>query len=90
MPLAEVARKLGELGILSVLVEGGGQVHASLLKQGLADEVILYIAPKVVGGPAPSWVGGKGIGKLADAHGLRFTGSPVLVGSDIKLRAVRS
>ena len=55
-----------------MLVEGGGEIHASFLAQRLADEVVLYIAPKVVGGPAPSWVGGKGIASLAAAHGFVY------------------
>ena len=32
-----------------MLVEGGGEVHASFLQYGYADEVVLYIAPKIVG-----------------------------------------
>ncbi|NVB81038.1 MAG: bifunctional diaminohydroxyphosphoribosylaminopyrimidine deaminase/5-amino-6-(5-phosphoribosylamino)uracil reductase RibD [Kofleriaceae bacterium] len=89
VPLKYLAMELADQGILSVLVEGGGEVHASLLASGLADEVVLYIAPKLVGGPAPSWVGGKGIRKLAEAYGLTFEGPPVLVGEDLKIRAVR-
>lgn len=89
VPLKPLAAELADQGILSVLVEGGGEVHASLLASGLADEVVLYIAPKLVGGPAPSWVGGKGIRKLADAYGLVFEGPPVQVGEDLKIRAVR-
>jgi diaminohydroxyphosphoribosylaminopyrimidine deaminase/5-amino-6-(5-phosphoribosylamino)uracil reductase len=89
VPLKALARALAERGLLSVLVEGGGEVHASLLAAGLADELVLYVAPRVVGGEAPSWVGGKGIRKLADAYGLAFEGPPVLVGEDLKIRAVR-
>ena len=51
-----------------MLVEGGGEVHAYLLEQRLADELVLYIAPKVVGGPAKSWVGGKGLASIAAAR----------------------
>jgi riboflavin biosynthesis pyrimidine reductase len=50
---------------------------------------VLYLAPKVVGGPAPSWVGGDGIAKLAEAHGFRFAGAPVQVGNDLRITAVR-
>ena len=89
VPLDHLARALAEQGITSVLVEGGGQVHASLLHAGLADELVLYIAPKIVGGPAPSWVGGEGIGELAEAHGFRFDGPPVQIGEDLRITAVR-
>lgn len=42
--------KLGEAGIGSVLVEGGGQLNGSIIFSKLADEVILFIAPKLIGG----------------------------------------
>jgi diaminohydroxyphosphoribosylaminopyrimidine deaminase/5-amino-6-(5-phosphoribosylamino)uracil reductase len=89
VPLDRLARALGEQGITSVLVEAGGQLTASLIAAGLVDELVVYIAPKVVGGPAPSWVGGEGIAKLAEAHGFRFDGPPVQVGDDLRIRAVR-
>jgi diaminohydroxyphosphoribosylaminopyrimidine deaminase/5-amino-6-(5-phosphoribosylamino)uracil reductase len=89
VPLDRLARALGEQGITSVLVEAGGQLTASLLAAGLADTLVLYVAPKIVGGPAQSWVGGDGIAKLAEAHGFRFEGAPVQVGDDLRITAVR-
>jgi diaminohydroxyphosphoribosylaminopyrimidine deaminase/5-amino-6-(5-phosphoribosylamino)uracil reductase len=89
VPLERLVRELGDQNITSVLVEGGGEVHASFLQMGFADEVILYIAPKVVGGPAPSWVGGRGIATLQAAHSLEFIGEPVQLGTDLMLTAVR-
>ncbi len=89
VPLDRLVRDLADQDITSVLVEGGGEVHASFLQYGYADEVVIYIAPKIVGGPAPSWVGGKGIATLQAAHGLVFEGQPVQLGADLKLTAVR-
>ncbi|HEX5062968.1 MAG TPA: bifunctional diaminohydroxyphosphoribosylaminopyrimidine deaminase/5-amino-6-(5-phosphoribosylamino)uracil reductase RibD [Kofleriaceae bacterium] len=89
VPLDKLARALGEENITSVLVEGGGEVHASFLSYELADELVLYVAPKVVGGPARSWVGGKGIAMLHSAHQLEFVGEPIQLGADLKLTAVR-
>jgi diaminohydroxyphosphoribosylaminopyrimidine deaminase/5-amino-6-(5-phosphoribosylamino)uracil reductase len=89
VPLDALARRLGDEGLTSVLVEGGGEVHAGFLAARLADEVVLYVAPKVVGGPAPSWVGGAGLASLAAAYGFRFDGEPVLVGHDLRVRAIR-
>src|SRR5699024_10629569 len=48
--LEEAATILGDKGISSVLIEGGGNINASFLQQQLIDKVILYIAPKLVGG----------------------------------------
>jgi diaminohydroxyphosphoribosylaminopyrimidine deaminase / 5-amino-6-(5-phosphoribosylamino)uracil reductase len=90
VPLDQLARRLGDEELTSVLVEGGGQIHASFLQADLADEILLYLAPKIVGGPAPSWVGGEGIATLAAAHRFRFVGDPVRLGDDLRFHAVRA
>jgi diaminohydroxyphosphoribosylaminopyrimidine deaminase/5-amino-6-(5-phosphoribosylamino)uracil reductase len=48
--LGDMLDKLYELNIKSLLVEGGKTVHESFLKEKLAQKVIAYIAPKIVGG----------------------------------------
>jgi len=86
--LPALAGKLGESSITSVLVEGGGEVHASLLEAGLADTLVIYLAPKIVGGPAKSWVGGAGLAAIADAHGFVFD-APTQLGDDLRIIAAR-
>jgi diaminohydroxyphosphoribosylaminopyrimidine deaminase / 5-amino-6-(5-phosphoribosylamino)uracil reductase len=61
LSLEAVLKILHSLSVRSVLVEGGAEVHASFLKAKLADELALFVAPKIFGGPAPGWVGGTGI-----------------------------
>lgn len=52
-------RRLGQEGVTNLLVEGGGEVHASFLAQGLAHRVVFFYAPKIVGGSqAPKAVAG--------------------------------
>lgn len=64
--------ELGRRNLLSVLVEGGGEVHASLFADHLVDKVHAYVAPRVIGGrEAPGPVGGTGIEHLTDAVHLR-------------------
>ncbi|MEK6195656.1 MAG: dihydrofolate reductase family protein, partial [Deltaproteobacteria bacterium] len=41
---------LGDAGITSLLVEGGGQVIRSALSAGIVDKVMFYYAPKILGG----------------------------------------
>ena len=48
--LHSVLKTLGAKGILSVLVEGGGRVHSSFLKDKLADRMALFYAPIFAGG----------------------------------------
>lgn len=61
LSLKAVLRILHSLNVRTLLVEGGGQVHSSFLRENLADEVALFISPKIFGGNAPTWVGGKGV-----------------------------
>lgn len=59
---------LGNEGIDSVLVEGGSSLNFSIIKSKLADKVITFIAPKILGGSGSKTpVGGEGFEKLKDA-----------------------
>lgn len=86
--LSALASRLAEENLYSVLVEGGGRIHASLLAEGLATDLQLFVAPRIVGGPAPSWIGGAGVAKLTDAWQLEFVGEPRRFGDDLLVRAV--
>ncbi|MBM4300436.1 MAG: RibD family protein [Deltaproteobacteria bacterium] len=48
--LAGLLRHLGLIGINSLMVEGGAQIIASFLSSRLVDQVVLTIAPLLVGG----------------------------------------
>ena len=64
--------ELGGRGLLSVLVEGGSEVHASFFGEGLVDKVYAYVAPRLIGGrDAPGPLGGKGAEHLAGSTLLR-------------------
>ena len=63
-----VFESLAGTGIHRILVEGGGEVHASVLEQRLADEACVFIAPKIIGGrTAKSPVEGEGSDLMAEA-----------------------
>ncbi len=66
--LAQLFDTLGSRRMTNVMVEGGGEVLGSLLDAGLADELHVFIAPKVIGGAgAPGPVAGRGAEQLTDA-----------------------
>jgi len=68
LPLSEVLDELGRRELCSLLVEGGAEINASLIENGLADKIHLFIAPKIVGGrSAPTPVGGNGALLMKDA-----------------------
>ncbi len=83
-----LAPALAAQQIQSVLVEGGGEVHAYLMNQGLADQLVLYLAPMTFGGAAPSWVGGKGHQTIAAAFQWQFDLEVTAFGRDLRLTAV--
>lgn len=88
--LKVLAAELARREVLSMLVEGGAETHASFLAAGLCDRLILYVAPKAVGGAkAPSWLGGEGVARLTRAHGFQFAGEPRRVGDDLVLELKR-
>lgn len=88
LDLHRLGQRLADAGIISVLVEGGGEIHAYLLQHGLADELVLYTAPMIVGGPAKSWVGGVGVAALTRAPRFVFDGTPVNLAGDLRITAV--
>ncbi len=65
-------KKLGEMGITSVLIEGGSSLNSHALEYGIVDKVMFFTAPKIIGGKEsfPS-VGGKAFRKLSEAHQLK-------------------
>jgi len=71
--LAELAAALGRRGVLELLVEGGPRLQASLWAAGLADRLVWYLAPLVIGGDgAPGLLRGGGATTLAAARALRI------------------
>ena len=72
LDLEAVLRRLAERGVTRLLVEGGGEVHGSFLEGGLADRLVLYLAPKILGGSrARPFIGGDGVQWVRDAHRVR-------------------
>ena len=66
-----LCRELGQRQITSVLVEGGGEIHASFLEKGQAHRVAFFYAPKILGGrDAIRAVGGQGFQTLESAPRL--------------------
>ena len=64
-------KKLGAEHVTSLLVEGGGEVNASFLLQGLAQRVAFFYAPKILGGrDARRAVAGEGARTLAESLSL--------------------
>jgi diaminohydroxyphosphoribosylaminopyrimidine deaminase/5-amino-6-(5-phosphoribosylamino)uracil reductase len=64
---------LGRRGVVSVLIEGGSEVNAGVLDAGLVDKLVLFLAPKLIGGrEAVGLVGGAGVTSVAQGRQLRI------------------
>ncbi|TNE60695.1 MAG: bifunctional diaminohydroxyphosphoribosylaminopyrimidine deaminase/5-amino-6-(5-phosphoribosylamino)uracil reductase RibD [Alphaproteobacteria bacterium] len=70
--LGAVAAALADRELTRVLVEGGGQVHASFLKAGLVDRVEHFSAPKLIGGDGVPAIGPLALASLGAAPHLRL------------------
>jgi diaminohydroxyphosphoribosylaminopyrimidine deaminase/5-amino-6-(5-phosphoribosylamino)uracil reductase len=68
-PLASVIKNLGNQGVMSVLIEGGGDVLGQALDARLIDKVQLYLGPILTGGPVVAFAGS---GAENAANGLRL------------------
>jgi diaminohydroxyphosphoribosylaminopyrimidine deaminase / 5-amino-6-(5-phosphoribosylamino)uracil reductase len=72
VPLRKLLARLAKNSIISVLVEGGGEVLGSFFDEGLVDRVFWYVSPMIVGSTrSRSAVAGTGVAKLANAWRLR-------------------
>ncbi len=66
--LKQLLFRLGEMEMMSLLVEGGGQINGSFLDEGLIDKIFLFLSPKMIGDQQALGIfGGRGITNLKEA-----------------------
>ncbi|MCD6395901.1 MAG: bifunctional diaminohydroxyphosphoribosylaminopyrimidine deaminase/5-amino-6-(5-phosphoribosylamino)uracil reductase RibD, partial [Spirochaetaceae bacterium] len=88
--LQELMKKLAEIKIDSILLEGGGILNYSALEEGIVDKALFFIAPKIIGGhSAKTPVEGSGKKTVGEAFNLvdiavSTIGSDVLIEGSIK------
>jgi diaminohydroxyphosphoribosylaminopyrimidine deaminase / 5-amino-6-(5-phosphoribosylamino)uracil reductase len=85
--LGDLLAKLGELGVQSILLEGGSHLAGAALRGGLIDRCMIFIAPKFVAGTGTGLFAGHGVTMMADA--VRLQGMTVKrIGPDLLLEGV--
>lgn len=88
--LRDALKKLAQLGISNIIVEGGGTLIGSLFDEGLVDRILFFISPKIIGGKeAVSSVMGIGIKRIDQAIKLKdlklkWLGDEILIEAKIK------
>jgi diaminohydroxyphosphoribosylaminopyrimidine deaminase/5-amino-6-(5-phosphoribosylamino)uracil reductase len=65
IPWRAFLERLADLGIVSVLVEGGAKVASSALRQRAADKVMFFYAPKIIGGDGRVMIDSLGINRVS-------------------------
>jgi 2,5-diamino-6-(ribosylamino)-4(3H)-pyrimidinone 5'-phosphate reductase len=65
--------QLNKMGFKKILVEGGGEINWSVLKLGIVNELIVTIAPRIVGGrSATTIVEGNGYSKISEGIKMKL------------------
>ena len=83
-----VLAELHELGKQHLFLEGGPTVAAAFLRAGLVDEVVAYVAPKLLG-DGPNVVGDLAVGSIADSLDLTLL-DVTRLGDDVRLTYQRA
>ncbi|MGJ8585968.1 MAG: bifunctional diaminohydroxyphosphoribosylaminopyrimidine deaminase/5-amino-6-(5-phosphoribosylamino)uracil reductase RibD [Marinosulfonomonas sp.] len=83
-PAAALAA-LGEAGITRVFCEGGGALAASLIGQGLVDELLMFNAGLTIGAEGQPMLGAMGLDALSEARGFELIEHRT-VGADVMTR----
>jgi diaminohydroxyphosphoribosylaminopyrimidine deaminase/5-amino-6-(5-phosphoribosylamino)uracil reductase len=84
--LASLMRELARREINEVLVESGATLNGALLREALADELLLYYAPALLGGDARGMFDFPPLAAMAQRINLQVLGVD-RVGEDIRIRA---
>ena len=84
--LPDLLKELARRGVNEVHVEAGYKLNGSLLHEGLVDELLVYLAPSVLGGSAPGMFHLAELQSLDERHRLEFI-ETARVGADLRVRA---
>lgn len=82
--IKQLLLKLGDMGITSMLIEGGPTVLSSFVKEDLIDKFTVFLAPKFIGGDGKSAIADLNIKDLQDVNNLQIT-NVEKIGQDVML-----
>jgi diaminohydroxyphosphoribosylaminopyrimidine deaminase / 5-amino-6-(5-phosphoribosylamino)uracil reductase len=84
--LPDLFSDLGKRDVQGVLIEGGPTLAWSAVEDRLVDRIVLYLAPRLIGGRAPTVLEGRGFAPVASALPLAIR-SVERIGADIRVEA---
>jgi diaminohydroxyphosphoribosylaminopyrimidine deaminase/5-amino-6-(5-phosphoribosylamino)uracil reductase len=89
VPLAPLVEHLGKRDVQTLLIEGGPTLAWRAVREGVVDRLVVFLAPKLLGGhDAPGIVGGEGFAPVDAAIGLEIrrierVGEDLMVEADV-------
>lgn len=84
LDLKEILEELGRRQVIQVLVEGGGKIYSSFLKQDLVDHSVIYIGNCLLGDQGKPWIPDFLVPTLSQAPRWKLEGM-LRFGNDIRL-----
>ncbi len=84
LDLEDALSKLADLGITSVLIEGGSEIFRSFYESRLFDEIVIFQSPILIGSGIPAF-GGTGSGKITSAGNMHIVKAE-LSGTDVMIQ----
>ena len=82
--LPAVLTQLGQRGVNELQIEAGPRLSGAFLKQGLIDEILLYIAPVILGDTAKPLFAGINIQQMSQRYNFSIIES-ISMGGDMRL-----
>lgn len=71
IPFTAVLKRLGKMGLNSVMIEGGATTASRALKEGIVDKILFFYAPKLIGGEGKGMIDGLGIRQMAQCKRIK-------------------
>ena len=68
--IVDLMKQLGRHEITSVMIEGGSELNSSAIKAGVADKILIFTAPKLIGNGHGA-IGNLGVSKIDKAINLK-------------------
>lgn len=83
--LASLLQALGQRGVNQLMVEAGAGLNGAMVRAGLVDEIVLYLAPSFAGDQARGLFAWPALDDLADKQRVNID-DVRMVGSDLRLQ----
>lgn len=71
VPFVSLLKRLGGLGLMSVMIEGGATTASRALREGVVDKILFFYAPRIIGGDGREMIEALGIKKMSRARKLK-------------------